>query len=292
MTVIAHLRRSEKLEGDFEAPTAFATAKSLEAFNVRRNSESGYTALKLKGVSGVWNQNGKLVHSVRRGADLAWLPGSSDLLSLEATYGKCTRQTGIKHTLKRLNSTFETMAELEICVPHGGVEYLALSPRGDRCVATWLDESEWGYVAIDVDAWRQLEAELYWKTPTLAPPAFSPDGNYVVACHYLRDAWWNDGRAEDPEEIPSPGGAWLAGAITTHDLATNTISRHDVMVTVPQGWLPDDPYNSVWNMLWGPEFITDREFRIWLPGGREQVLAMPLRERIDIVGELSPDEVE
>lgn len=282
MRVIAHLRRSKRLKGDFQAPPAFTGLEELEAYHVRRNDRSGEVALKLKRGAGIWDRNGKLLHFNPRGADLAWLPETSDLLSLEVTFGRCTGRQGIKHSLQRLNSRFEVVAQMEICVPHGGVEYLVMSPKGDLCLATWLDQNEWGYVTIDVKDWVQREAHLNWPSPTLSPPAFSLDGTQVVACHSHRDTWWHEEHGDDAEEIPSPGGSWLVGVVTAHDLAASTVNRHDVRVTVPKGWLPNDPYDSVWHYLWGPEFLSDRKFRVWLPGGREKIFDLPLPARVDI----------
>jgi hypothetical protein len=59
------------------------------------------------------------------------------------------------------------------------------------------------------------------------------------------------------------------------------------MIDLPEGWLPVDPDNGDWDTIWGPEFISDNEFRIWLPDGSPEILQLPLPEHIEIQRGLS-----
>jgi hypothetical protein len=129
---------------------------------------------------------------------------------------------------------------------------------------------------VDLQTGTQLGASTRWETSADAPPAFSPDGQYIVACQFERAAWWNDEDGEDPSEVPSPGGRRRIGVISVHHLATNSLAETPVFADVPAGWIPDRPYNSEWYRIWGPEFIDQARLRIWLPDGTEEVLSLPL----------------
>ena len=199
--------------------------------------------------------------------------------SLECRFGKCPGGAGVRHVLKsRDPQSFEKRQETEICVPTGGVRYLVLNHRGDRCLATWLEQHAWGYVGVDLNTMAQMVHGLSWPSATLAAPEFSGDDAYVVSCHFAGSAWWNDELA-DPN-IPSPGGIRKVGTISVQDIENGEITQHDVFVEVPQGWIPDRPDYSEWYGIWGPEFVSDQEFRIWLPDNTAEILKLPLPERV------------
>ena len=274
---------TEWLPGDYEAPQPLAAKKQLNVWHVSRDGSTGWVAMKLDKGTGLWDANGKLLLFINVGADLVWSGAPNVLLSLEAKFGPCRNEPKhIAHMLRwREAPSGRVLEETEICVTTGGVNHLVLNHRRNQCLATWLDQNVWGYVLLDLEKRQQLPASLYWRSATLSPPAFSPNDVVAVSCHYFRDGWWTD-EIDDFWEYPSPGGLRKVGTISVHDLATNQIANHDVLIDVPPGWLPDNGDRSDWNMIWGPDFISEREFKIWLPDGSTETLALPLPAQIEI----------
>ena len=271
----------EWLPGEFESPALLVTKGYLRVWCIHRYASGGLIGMKIERGTGVWNSSGRLLRYFSRGADLAWSRDASLLWSLECRFGKCPGGAGVRHVLKsRDPQSFEKRQETEICVPTGGVRYLVLNHRGDRCLATWLEQHAWGYVGVDLNTMAQMVHGLSWPSATLAAPEFSGDDAYVVSCHFAGSAWWNDELA-DPN-IPSPGGIRKVGTISVQDIENGEITQHDVFVEVPQGWIPDRPDYSEWYGIWGPEFVSDQEFRIWLPDNTAEILKLPLPERVHL----------
>lgn len=273
---------AEWLPGDFEAPEPQSGRECLTAWRIHHDPGSGLVGMKLTGGAGIWRPSGELLHYVERGADVSWCRDMPDWLSLENRFRPCQRTQGVGHALRWLDhGSFQTLDEMEVCVPTGGVEYLVLSHQNHLALATWLDQTEWGYVIVDLGAKEQWPGGLLWPSASLVPPEFSPDDQLVVACNRIRSGWWNDAE-DDSWESPSPGGLRVAGAVTVHEVASGTISRHDVLIELPPGWMPERPDRPDWDTIWGPEFVSEREFLIWLPDDTPEVLALPLLPRVKI----------
>src|SRR5207247_7807274 len=83
-------------------------------------------------------------------------------------------------------------------------------------------------------------------------------------------------------ETPSPGGSFEVGVITIHDVKSDVFTNHVVAVNLQEGWIPDRPEAPEWNQIWGPEFVSEREFRFWLPDDSTEHLTLPLPPRIEI----------
>ena len=238
--------------------------------------------MKVNGGTGIWSESGRLIHYVKEGADLRWIHNSMELLSLEVCFGRCRQQKGIRHSLKRLEAeAYNVIDEMDICVETGGVERLVLNNSGNGCLATWLDQSSWGYVSIDLAAMKQLPGGFSSRPNSLAPPSYSPDDSVVVSCNYYKSGWWTD-EIDDYWDYPCPGGLRRVGTINVHDIASDTASRHEVLIDLPEGWIPVDPDNSHWDAIWGPQFVSEDEFRIWLPDGSSELLQFPLPASIGI----------
>ena len=275
---------SEWIPGDFEAPSQLAGDDYLSVSRIHRSPSQDLIGTKLYSAgTGIWNTSGKLLHYFESGADLSWERKSATLLSLENQFGPCSQEEGIRHVLKRLDGSppFHIREEMEICVPTGGVEYLVCNHQGDMGLATWLDQTEWGYVLINLRMMSQLSGRYSYPSATLSPPAFSLDDRFIVSCNYFQDGWWTD-EVDDYWDSPSPGGRRKVGSISVHDIASGSITYHDVMVELPSGWIPDRPCEPEWNMIWGPEFVSEREFQIWLPDQSTELLTLPLPPCIDI----------
>ena len=70
-----------------------------------------------------------------------------------------------------------------------GVEYVVLGHKEDRCLITWRDQSEWGYILVDLINMAQLPVEFTYPYPTVSPPDFSADDKYVVSCNPVQRGW-------------------------------------------------------------------------------------------------------
>jgi hypothetical protein len=272
----------EWLPGDFEAPSQLSDKKFLIVWHLRQDPKTGWTAMKVNRGAGVWDDSGRLRLYCERAGDIDWSKDSTDMYILENRFGACRQGKGVAHTLKRLDSTgLHTLTEIEVCVPMGGVEYLVKNHTGDICLTTWLDQTQWGYCVVDLRTMIQLSGELYFPVASLAPPAFSLDDAHVVACSRFKNGWWTD-VVDDYWDRPSPGGVRKLGTLSVHKLASNAVTYHDVMVELPKGWIPDRAQEAEWSMLWGPEFVSAREFKIWLPDDSMLTLDLPLPPRIHV----------
>jgi hypothetical protein len=273
---------AEWLEGEFEAPQKLRDQEYLTVYRVARDPVSGRVGMSTRGHTGIWDSSGTLLWDNDHGADLCWINGGKELLSLEVTFGRCRQQKGIRHELKRIDAqSFRPVETMEICVPTGSVCYLVPGPDNKRYLVTWYDQTPWGYVMVDAQSFTQLPLLLSHKPTSMTVPAFSPDGTSIVACHKYRSGWWND-EVDDFWDYPSPGGQRRIGSITVQDSLTGATSEHQVFVDLPAGWTPDRPDWAEWDTIDGPEFVSDTQFRIWLPDDSAELLTLPLSERVEI----------
>lgn len=238
--------------------------------------------MKVNRGAGVWDESGHILFFLEKAGDLGWSKNSSDFYSLENHFGPCLRGDGVRHILRRRESgTFRVFDEIELCVPMGGVEYLVINHTGDRCLATWLDQTQWGYVVVDLQNLVQLPVGFYHPSASLAQPDFSPDDAYVISCNRFKSGWWTD-VIDDYWDSPSSGGLRKVATISVQNIFSNVTSHHNVMVRLPAGWIPDRPVAAEWSMVWGPEFVSEREFKIWLPDDSIEILHLPLPTHIEI----------
>src|SRR5262249_11253671 len=118
---------------------------------------------------------------------------------------------------------------------------------------------------------------------------FSPDERYLVTLGSPRYLWWT-WREEDEEgwQLPSDGGPHEAGWIHVHDLLEQRKTNHSLVVDLPAGWQPHPRLGETdewgWTVVWGPQFLGERTFRIWLPGGSPLDLRLPLPDTIEVPG--------
>ena len=268
-----------ELEGALQAPKELSMEKDVIVYAIHDRPGSTQRAMKLDRGAGIWERSGALIHYDARAVDMAWsLDGS--LWSLVPTFE--SGPNVVRHRMLQLDpATFEVLKTIVIEVPWGGPEYLEMSPSGGFAVATWLEQSEWGYVGVDLNAGRQTELALRWRRgPRAAPPKFLPDGSAIMACHFEGAAWWNNREADDPSEQPSEGGPKRIGWITTHEVASSTVHETEVLVMLPPGWIPDDPYDSLWYQMWGPEFDQPDSVSVWMPDGKREAFQLPLGAQV------------
>lgn len=275
-----------ELEVELQAPKQLSMAEDVIVYGIHDHPSSTQRAMKLDQGAGIWDRDsGALIHYDPRAVDMAWAPDGS-LWSLVPTFEPGPKV--VRHRIVQLDpSSFAVLQEIVIEVPWGGPEFLEMSPSGGLAIATWLEQSEWGYVGVDLSAGRQTELALRWRRgPRAAPPKFLPDGSAILACHFEGAAWWNDRDTDDPSEQPSEGGPRRLGWITTHEVASNSVRETEVLVPLPPGWIPDDPYDSLWYQMWGPEFDAPDRVTVWMPDGKRESFALPLPDRVIVQREL------
>ncbi len=270
-----------ELDGNFEAPAEFAKARDVGVYSVHERPDGKQRSMKIDRGVGIWDESGALIHYDACAVDMAWDPDGG-LWSLVPVFD--AGPDVVRHRLDQLDpKTFVVLRQIVIEVPWGGPEYLEISPKGGFAVASWLEQSQWGYVGVDLGAGEQTDLALRWhRGSRAAPPKFLPDGSAIIACHFEGAAWWNDRESDDPSEQPSPGGPWRIGWITTHDVASNEIRESEVVANLPEGWIPEDPYDSLWYRMYGPEFQQPASVSVWMPDGKLESFALPLAERLTV----------
>jgi hypothetical protein len=281
---------AEWLAGEFQPPKSMADAPQ-HVWRVHRNEQSTQMAIKLASDgTGVWDESGRLLHYIPDGADLCWRPKSMQLLSLETrSTRRCQQGAGLAYSLRILEAnSFQAMGEIEICLPQGIPNYLILDHQGDQCLATWAGDPETGYVIVELKTMKQLPGIFKDSCLSLSPPELSPNGQFVVSCKPTVYGWWTLDN-DEYWDTPSPGGSFEVGIITVHDVESGEITNHAVTVDLPRGWIPDRPERTEWNRIWGPEFVSEREFRIWLPDDSTELLTLPLSKSIDIHREIGAE---
>lgn len=284
IVLIGHDKRI--VPGDYQAPPGKEFLSELLAtrFHPHPVAPDLFALKVLGGGAGIWRSNGELVYHFPAGADLGWLANGNELLCLEATFeGDPSGYPGVPHRLTRLTvPTFRKKASLSIAVPTGGVEYLCISPSGKRCIATWLDQSECGYVGVDLDSFCQTDLRCAWTDVTLSAPAFHNDDTHVVSCVSSSFPWWVD-EFDDIQTSPSPGGTRMVGLVAVQSWdAPEQISQHPIIVELPPGWQPARPSYSEWRRIWGPEMLPSGDFRVWLPDDSGDLYTLPLPDEIRI----------
>lgn len=247
----------------------------LFAFDVRLNPDATQISLKLERGAAVWNtRDGSLVFYEPNVAHVSWLLDGR-MLFLENRFGRCS--SGVLHSASIRSPDGNALFEVPICIPWGGVEIGVVSPVSNLSVVFWREQADWGYVGLDVDQRRQTTLSARWtRGGRGGPPVFTPGGEAIVSCHSTGPAWWNSGGGDDPASIPSEGGRYQIAYLATHDVGSGTESETPVFADVVKGWLPKDPFDSLWYQVWGPEFVASDECRFWLPDGRSEKTGWPL----------------
>jgi hypothetical protein len=267
------------VEGDFEPPANLKGKRILNVWRFERESGSGRLTMKLDRGAGIWDRSGQLLFYDPHVADFSFAERGR-LRSIENRFEHASGSQRPAHRLQlREGHTLAVLEETVLSVPTGGVEYLIVSPTEDRCLVTWLDQSQWGYVIASLPAMTQAPGGLFYPTASVVPPAISPDGTYAVACSFIRAGWWTD-VVDDYWDAPSPGGLRKLAAISVDVFAERTTTWHDLLIRLEPGWIPESGYTSSWDMAWGPEFVDDQHVRIWLPDDSSEVLSLPLPPRV------------
>ena len=109
-------------------------------------------------------------------------------------------------------------------------------------------QGEWGY---DVFRTHPLASEAGVPSARgylLELPRFSEDESRLVGGfgRAWLGGWWTQGNDEIDE--PVRGGPVSFGFLFVHLLPSHRVTRHELRVDLPRGWLPEDP----WGEWYGP----------------------------------------
>jgi hypothetical protein len=240
------------------ATTVFRPHPNLPicAASVRRADANG------RGV-GVWDiQTGRLEQFWMGASDLLWLPDGRQAVVREWAQGASLLR-------RRAIDTWQPMAEATLDWGSGGcaVSEMRVSDSG-----TWLTtmrtsgQGEWGYDVVRVDSMRPEGGIESTRGYMLEPAVFSADESRLVGGYgegWLGD-WWS--HPDDDRDQPARGGVVTFGWIFVHRLPGHQLTRHELKMDVPPGWLPDDRWDDRWM---GPSGIAPlgEGVRMTLPGG-------------------------
>jgi hypothetical protein len=111
-------------------------------------------------------------------------------------------------------------------------------------------------------------------------PVFAKDESFLIGGAgegFLGD-WWC--HPDDEPDMPSRGGPVSIGFLFVHRLPRHKVTRHELRVVLPTGWLPKDP----WHDWYGPRKITPTEdgVRVVPSWGVPVVLQLPLPKVIKL----------
>lgn len=278
-----------ELAGDYQAPAELERQPELLAYAVHERPDAGQRALELDRGAGVWTAAGALLYYDPRASALAWAADGSLWVAIASFEPSEPGRAGVRHRLEQRDpDSFALARVIPFELPSGGPEWLELSPSGGLAVVTWLDQGEWGYVGIDLRAGVQAGLAARMRPGTrAAPPRILADGSAILACASVGAAWWNLRDHDDPSERPSEGGERRIGWITTHELASGRVRESELVVDLPAGWIPDDPYDSRWYRIVGPELDDLASVAVWLPDGSRERFSLPLTDRLTLARPLA-----
>jgi hypothetical protein len=193
---------------------------------------------------------------------LAWVSGGEEILVLRETFtpnlssrGTCVTPLQSEHRQsfeRRSWPSLDQIASAPIALPTGWLIHVVPSPDRPMACVVWQDQCEAGIELISWDEGqpRQLaERGYYGNSNLISGPAFSPDGRYVVIS-YGEPCWWSEAH-----ETPSKGGELRVGWVVVGDITAGTYREIDIVVSVPKGWLPADPYDIRNELLNCPDFV-------------------------------------
>jgi hypothetical protein len=133
------------------------------------------------------------------------------------------------------------------------IEEIAASPSGN-----WLltqrnsGQGEWGYDVFRTCPLAREAGVAEERGYILELPRFAADESRLVGAAGLGflGGWW--AHPDDDIEEPARGGPVCLGFLFVHRLPGHRVTRHELRVELPRGWLPEDP----WAAWYGPRDVT------------------------------------
>lgn len=293
---LQHLEQ-QSLAAEFEAP-ADPDPGECEAFALRKHPTSSAIALspllrRNCPQSAVWDsETGKLLWVPNKATDIGWSPDGRSVYLLWSQYIP-TPDRLAGHWLQRYTwPGCDLEEELRFVVPSGSPHFLVVSPTGGLAAVVAHMGPDWTYVVLGLQSsLHELGVGYRIDEALVDGPVFSPDQRYIVSIGSANYVWWacpDEEQEEDVDgwQIPCEGGCHEFGWVYVHDLEELRVTRHTLVADLSPGWQPqprnDDPSGKLWMLVWGPQFTSDRAFRISLPGGSLLELRLPLPESIHI----------
>jgi hypothetical protein len=156
---------------------------------------------------------------------------------------------------RRLWRSQKVVEEIACPVTRGGcyIEEIGPSPSGGWLVTQrFSGQGEWGYDVFRTAPLARVSGVSEEKGYILDLPTFAPDESCLVgaAGAGFLGGWWSLPWG-DPDE-PARGGPVSLGFLFLHRLPSHRVTRHELRVKLPKGWVPDDP----WGEWLGPRDIT------------------------------------
>jgi hypothetical protein len=133
------------------------------------------------------------------------------------------------------------------------IEEIAASPSGRWLVTQRISgQGEWGYDLFRTAPLARVAGVAQEPGYILELPRFSEDETRLVggAGPGFLGGWW--AHPDDDLEVPARGGPVSLGFLFVHRLPSHRVTRHELRVELPEGWLPEDP-EAEW---YGPQDIT------------------------------------
>ncbi len=154
------------------------------------------------------------------------------------------------------------------------IEEIAASGSGSWLVTQRNSgQGEWGYDVFRSSPLARVAGIAEEPGYMLDLPKFSEDESFLLgaAGQGFLGSWWS--KTGDPEE-PAHGGAVSMGFLFLHRFPTHKVTRHELRVVLPKGWLPKDP----WDGWYGPREIsvTGKKIRLVPSWGIPVEIALPL----------------
>jgi hypothetical protein len=161
-------------------------------------------------------------------------------------------------TVQRCRWQSKEIVEETVCrVTHHGcyIHEIAASPSGNWLVTQRISgQGEWGYDVFRTCPLAREAGVAEERGYILDLPRFAEDESWLVggAGHGFLGGWWVSPDGELELEDPVVGGPVSLGFLFVHRLPSHRVTRHELQVDLPPGWLPEDP----WAEWYGPRDIT------------------------------------
>jgi hypothetical protein len=210
---------------------------------------------------------------------LCWVEAGDELLVVEEHYTVDSDRSPMLATPLQREYTYylrrlywpstEQISSSDLTLPAGWPVDIVPSPDTAIACVVWEDQHKAGieWVSWSGGRLRNVPGYGYSRDSNLIQgPVFSPDGD-LVAMSYGAGVWWSDER-----HLPSPGGVRRLGWVVVGKPLSGTYQELDVVASVPEGWLPDDP-DDIWNEFVScPRFADDETILVDVPTGEERRL--------------------
>jgi hypothetical protein len=161
------------------------------------------------------------------------------------------------------------------------IEEIAAAPSGRWLVTQRISgQGEWGYDVFRTEPLERIAGVVEEKGYILGLPRFSAVESFLVggAGKGFLGGWW--AHPDDEIDQPARGGPVCLGFLFVHRLPAHTVTRHELQICLPAGWMPDDP----WGPWYGPQEIepTANGVRLVPSWGVPVQVAFPLPDIIQL----------